>query len=100
MDVKGESGVNIRPLRKSDRLRQARKIFRKSYLYYPSMRKKGKSNRRAKVSKFAKMLRPKNRPNRTPPSNVRVYVLSFFLFDLIYIHLFFFEFFRFFVPEA
>ncbi|XP_072965752.1 ATPase family AAA domain-containing protein At1g05910 isoform X1 [Typha angustifolia] len=70
MDSKADGAAN-RPLRTSDRLRQRRKFFGRTYLYYkPVIRKKIKSKRRTAASQIAKkLLRPRNPPAQTPPSD-------------------------------
>ncbi|XP_052207689.1 ATPase family AAA domain-containing protein At1g05910 [Diospyros lotus] len=67
------------PVRTSDRLRRRPKIYARPYLYYaPSIirPKRSKTKTRTAASQIAKMLRPGNRPVRTPgnssvPTNLR-----------------------------
>ncbi|XP_039133348.1 ATPase family AAA domain-containing protein At1g05910 isoform X1 [Dioscorea cayenensis subsp. rotundata] len=69
MDGRGDASA-IRPLRTSDRLRQRRKLFGRRFMYYkPAMRKKPKTKTRTAASQIAKLLRPRNRPVRPPPSD-------------------------------
>lgn len=70
MDTKRD-GEEVRPLRTSDRLRQRPKYFGRAYLYFkPPIRKKMKTKKRTAASQIAKkLLRPRNRPAQTSPSD-------------------------------
>ncbi|KAK9288139.1 hypothetical protein L1049_016587 [Liquidambar formosana] len=65
-------GPVSRPVRTSDRLRRRPKIYGRTYLYYtPTIirTKKSKTKTRRAACQIAKMLRPGNRPVRTPSTN-------------------------------
>ncbi|KAF8402311.1 hypothetical protein HHK36_013265 [Tetracentron sinense] len=67
------------PVRTSDRIRRRPKMYGRTYLYYtPTIirNKKGKTKRRTAASQIAKMLRPGNRPVRSPKTNVPSVVAS------------------------
>ncbi|KAF8408546.1 hypothetical protein HHK36_004609 [Tetracentron sinense] len=76
MDSKRSSrgdGPVPRPVRTSDRIRRRPKMYGRTYLYYtPTIihNKKGNTKSRTAASQIAKMLRPGNRPMRTPKSNL------------------------------
>uniref|UniRef100_A0A5B7BUG9 AAA+ ATPase domain-containing protein n=1 Tax=Davidia involucrata TaxID=16924 RepID=A0A5B7BUG9_DAVIN len=60
------------PVRTSDRLRRRPKIYGRPYMYYtPTIirPKRSKTKTRTAASQIAKMLRPGNRPVRTPNAN-------------------------------
>lgn len=61
-----------RPVRASDRLRRRPNLYGRPFLYYsPSIihPKRGKTKTRTAASQIAKMLRPENRPVRSPNTN-------------------------------
>uniref|UniRef100_A0A1D1Z3E2 ATPase family AAA domain-containing protein At1g05910 n=1 Tax=Anthurium amnicola TaxID=1678845 RepID=A0A1D1Z3E2_9ARAE len=67
MDSKAD-GAAVRPLRTSDRLRQRRKRFGCSFLYFgPKMRRRNKPKRRTEATRIAKLLRTRNQPTAPSP---------------------------------
>ena len=64
-----------RPLRTSDRLRQRRKLYGRSFYYYkPVIRKKSKNKKRTAASQIVKRLHEKIRAVRNPNSDVRKFL--------------------------